>query len=237
MACVAVSNDATPFPLHVIDLLKQLVGANRAGYVESQPDSLPNIHAVESPWIDVEHLIASANEALWSWPLRDHLGRKSVAARSLSESLTRQRRRHNLFHNVFSVPLDVEDELKIWLPAPQRQARNFWFCRSKHHRDFGERERDLARLLAPHLAAHRERWQQRQNPDPLTEREAEVLRLVTRGLTNREIAAELVISTGTVRKHLDNIYAKLDVHTRTSAAAAIHQHRPSPLLGPRGSDW
>jgi DNA-binding CsgD family transcriptional regulator len=44
--------------------------------------------------------------------------------------------------------------------------------------------------------------------------------LVARGKTNQEIAALLVVSTHTVRKHLENVYAKLGVHTRTAAAAA-----------------
>jgi DNA-binding NarL/FixJ family response regulator len=52
----------------------------------------------------------------------------------------------------------------------------------------------------------------------LTVREAEVLRLVAAGKTNREIAAELVLSERTVARHLDNIFSKLGVGTRTAAA-------------------
>lgn len=48
-----------------------------------------------------------------------------------------------------------------------------------------------------------------------------MLELVADGRTNGEIAERLSISVGTVRKHLDNIYAKLGVHTRTAAAAAF----------------
>jgi DNA-binding NarL/FixJ family response regulator len=46
-----------------------------------------------------------------------------------------------------------------------------------------------------------------------------VLELVAEGLTNGEIAARLVISRGTVRRHLENVFEKLNVHTRTAAAA------------------
>jgi DNA-binding CsgD family transcriptional regulator len=55
----------------------------------------------------------------------------------------------------------------------------------------------------------------------LTAREREVLELVAEGHTNGEIATQLWISPGTVRKHLDNLYAKLGVHTRTAAAARL----------------
>jgi DNA-binding NarL/FixJ family response regulator len=116
--------------------------------------------------------------------------------------------------------LGVEDELQIRLPAPEPEARLFWFCRDRSRRDFGDREQELARLLAPHLARHREAWEARRRPAGLTKREAEILELLAEGLTNAEIAAAVTISTGTVRKHLENIYEKLDVHTRTAAAAA-----------------
>ncbi len=54
---------------------------------------------------------------------------------------------------------------------------------------------------------------------PLTAREREVLRLVAAGLTNSEIAGTLFIATGTVRKHLDNVYARLGVGNRAAAVA------------------
>jgi DNA-binding CsgD family transcriptional regulator len=53
----------------------------------------------------------------------------------------------------------------------------------------------------------------------LTEREREVLALVAKGKTNAEIAETLWITPSTVRKHLENVYAKLGVRTRTAAAA------------------
>jgi DNA-binding CsgD family transcriptional regulator len=45
--------------------------------------------------------------------------------------------------------------------------------------------------------------------------------LVGRGLTNREIAVELDVAPGTVRAHLEHVFAKLSVGTRTAAVAAI----------------
>ena len=55
-------------------------------------------------------------------------------------------------------------------------------------------------------------------PDELTERELEVLRLVARGLNNRKIADELMISEKTVKVHVSNILSKLHLANRTQAA-------------------
>ncbi|WP_413543886.1 LuxR C-terminal-related transcriptional regulator [Citricoccus nitrophenolicus] len=61
-------------------------------------------------------------------------------------------------------------------------------------------------------------------PGGLSEREVGVLRLVSGGRSNRQIAAELVISEKTVARHLSNIFTKLDVSTRTAAAAFAFRH-------------
>ena len=53
--------------------------------------------------------------------------------------------------------------------------------------------------------------------DPLTERELEVLKLIARGKSNRQIADELVVSEGTVRTHVSNILSKLHLASRTQA--------------------
>jgi NarL family two-component system response regulator LiaR len=54
--------------------------------------------------------------------------------------------------------------------------------------------------------------------EPLTQRELEVLGLIARGLSNRDIAAELVLSEATVRYHVTNILSKLHLANRTQAA-------------------
>ncbi len=61
--------------------------------------------------------------------------------------------------------------------------------------------------------------------EPLSERELEVLRLIAAGQSNQEIAATLVIAVSTVKKHINNLYGKLEVQSRTQAlvrARALH---------------
>jgi LuxR family maltose regulon positive regulatory protein len=59
--------------------------------------------------------------------------------------------------------------------------------------------------------------------EPLTERELEVLRLIAAGLSNAEIARELVIAVSTVKTHINHIYGKLAVESRIQAAAKARE--------------
>ena len=65
----------------------------------------------------------------------------------------------------------------------------------------------------------RTRW-----PEGLSDREVEVLRLVARGLSNREVAGELHISRRTAEHHVQHIYAKIGVSTRAAAALFAMEH-------------
>ena len=60
--------------------------------------------------------------------------------------------------------------------------------------------------------------------EALSERELEVLRLIANGMSNREIARELFVSLGTVKKHVNNIYIKFDAHSRTQAIVTARKH-------------
>jgi LuxR family maltose regulon positive regulatory protein len=62
-------------------------------------------------------------------------------------------------------------------------------------------------------------------PEPLSQRELEVLRLLNEGCSNREIAARMVIEVSTAKRHLNNIYAKLGVNSRTQALAQARAHK------------
>ena len=59
--------------------------------------------------------------------------------------------------------------------------------------------------------------------EPLSERELEVLRLIAVGLSNQEIAEQLITALSTVKKHINHIYGKLAVRSRTQAVARARE--------------
>lgn len=71
------------------------------------------------------------------------------------------------------------------------------------------------------IAETKQTYQARSELSALTEREREVLDLLAQGLTNKEIAEKLVITTNTVKRHLKAIFEKLNVHTRSAATAKV----------------
>jgi DNA-binding CsgD family transcriptional regulator len=120
-------------------------------------------------------------------------------------------------------PAGVEHELMMCLPpgpgssaAPGHTTRLIFFRGPGP--DFTERDRGLLMLLRPHLhEAYRAAELRRRGTPELTRRQQELLRLVAEGYTNAQIARRLGLSEGTVRRHLENIYARLQVSSRTAA--------------------
>jgi DNA-binding CsgD family transcriptional regulator len=118
---------------------------------------------------------------------------------------------------------EIEHELIMCLPAGPGQAGlpgqslRLIFFRGPGP-DFSERDRALIALLRPHLhEAFLTAERRRQGTPELTPRQRELLRLVAEGHTNAQIGRCLGLSEGTVRKHLENIFARLDVTSRTAA--------------------
>jgi len=93
--------------------------------------------------------------------------------------------------------------------------------------DFAERDRALLVLLRPHVYQAYLDAKRRSHPVPrLTRRQNDLLRLLADGHTNTQIARRLGITEGTVRTHLENIYERLGVSSRT---AAVTRAFPSGL--------
>jgi len=88
--------------------------------------------------------------------------------------------------------------------------------------DFTERELLMLRLVRPHLAElHTRRDQEQRGVPNLTPRQWEILRQVATGASNTQIARTLGLSDATVRKHLENIFPRLQVLSRTEALARV----------------
>jgi DNA-binding NarL/FixJ family response regulator len=75
----------------------------------------------------------------------------------------------------------------------------------------------VSRRVVSGLEASKSEFPRLEPPDPLTEREIEVLRLMTGGYSNREIARALKVAEGTVKNHVSSILSKLGVRDRTRA--------------------
>jgi len=92
-------------------------------------------------------------------------------------------------------------------------------------RDFSERDRAMLALVAPALERLLRESPVASLPPSLTMQERRVLRLVATGLSNGEIAAQLVVAPSTVRKHLEHAYRKLGVTNRLAALHALEPGR------------
>lgn len=113
--------------------------------------------------------------------------------------------------------LGVRNEILVPFPARGGEDRRLMLFRASG-RDFTERERLLLRMLRPHLVELRRDLERRRAGVPdLTGRQWQLLRLVAAGYSNTQIARRLFVAEGTVRKHLENIYERLGVTSRTAA--------------------
>ena len=118
------------------------------------------------------------------------------------------------------------DEIHVDLAPPRRwRVEVAVYCSA----DFGPRERMIMQLLGPHFeglfrtATHRRRLAtlDSEAAAELTPREREVMLWVADGHSNAEIASALIVERSTVRKHLEHVYEKLGVRSRTAALAKL----------------
>ena len=109
-------------------------------------------------------------------------------------------------------------------PRPYRPPRSADEAASELRNDVKAGRLDAEAVEAVLGAAGHRVPRRRGGPAGLTAREIEVLRLLARGLSNKKIAAQLVISPKTVANHVEHIYAKIDASTRATASLFAMQH-------------
>jgi DNA-binding CsgD family transcriptional regulator len=214
-----------PFTAATIEALDRLVPSDRVGYTDVDRVAR-RVHeyvgndgddgGVEEFWAIVEdHPICRHQQAY-----------ADFSATRLSDVISPRRLVHSPIYAVWFRKYDLAAELEIGIGTRAR-TRNFVLDRADG--DYSRRDRAVLELVRPHLARIHEQTALRaqagtttlEDAHGLTTRETEILELVACGLTNAAIAERLWISPGTVKKHLDNIYTKLGVRTRTAAARAL----------------
>jgi DNA-binding CsgD family transcriptional regulator len=211
------------FPTETVEALGALVPCDRIGYAE-----IDRVNRRVLDYAGNDGADDGDDDLFWSivgeHPLCQHqLAYADFSARRLSDVVSHARLVRSRVYADWFAPAGVVAELEVGINRSRTRTRNFVLDRTSG--DFSERDVAVLQLVAPHLARIHELNTLRgvAGPDDserLTTREGEVLELVAAGLTNAAIAERLWISPGTVKKHLDNVYAKLGVRNRAAAVAA-----------------
>lgn len=222
---LAANSGPDPFPLDVLARLQEMIDADSAaGYVETRLNGDQQRYELvtrkQPSW-----LFPALQQVGEQDPIHAHHCRDAVAPVAISDRMSAAEfHRLDIYRRVCQ-PLGTADSIRLYLPAPSGSARFFFFDRS--HRGFSAHTRNLLEALRPHLAnarrGHRDDLRA-STKSPLTTREAMVMRCADAGASNAEIARQMFVSEHTVRKHLENIYRKLGVHSRTAALAALRHH-------------
>ena len=220
-----------PYPEAILERLRELVPCDQAGYQAADPES--------RRFIDLHPRESNEDDALY-WtvgpcPIMDYRIRTGdLAAVRMSDVVGRSRSHELPFYREYFLPEHIEHVLDLGLAASRDRIRSVLFMRTSCESDFSERDRSVVELLRPHLRAREARaelraiaagrqdgaWK-RPVDAHLTAREREVLAMVADGKTNAQIAVELWITPGTVKKHLENVYVKLGVSSRAAAATRV----------------
>ncbi len=243
--------DPESFKRHVLKTITSLVPSELTTYNELDLHTSKNVWEWEptpSDFAELTEIFAvymDENPCIeYYWRTRD--GR----ATKISDFLTHRELRKLGYYNEYLRRVDIDHRMSIVLPKGDSSVIALALGRSG--KDFSERDRLVLDLLRPHLtqaydnAAALARIRQDESAHPgstkdallsresleflgLTGREADIFVGIARGETNRQIAASLYVSPLTVKTHLQHIYRKLEVESRTEALA-----RALEILAPLG---
>lgn len=224
-----------PYPAAMLARLRSLVASDQAAYQEFDVEGRRFLGLTPAEPDDDE----DGEELYWTvgpCPITDYRVRTGdLSAIRMSDVIGRLRYHDSPFYREWFQPVGIDHVLDLGLSTDRQRYRSLILLRGRDAADFSERDRAVLELLRPHLRAREARADlQRRVHDTggaaasdtdgadaaLTARELEILRLVREGKTNTEIAGELWVSPGTVKKHLEHVYEKLGVASRAAAATA-----------------
>jgi RNA polymerase sigma factor (sigma-70 family) len=221
------------FPARVLMIVHRLIGCDQACYNDIDLGS-GEYRVLVDPEDGGRSAMAPAFGAyVHQHPVIAHIAATGDSSSHLISDFIRpvEFRRLGLYGEFFR-PLGLESQLSISLsPPPTTSLIGLSLDRSRP--DFSDHDRMLLDLLRPHLvAAHQNSLRYtdaliviEESPvvtsalNRLTDRQHQIVRLVSEGLTNAQIASALGISAATVKKHLEHVYERLQVNTRTAAAS------------------
>ena len=228
-----------PYPVGVVARMQDLVHCDDITYQDLDPNA-QRFYAVVGP-----DEVDDDDELYWRvgpCPISDYRTRTGDLSTVTMSDLIDRRRYHDLpiFREYFR-PAGLDHMIDLGLPAVLPRQRSFILFREAGAGDFSERDHAVLEMLRPHLyrleayAALRRQLSEAlrtqevfAEPDPyaeLTSREREIVQLVAEGKTNAQIAVQLWVAPSTVKKHLEHIYAKLGVGSRTAAATLLRSAR------------
>jgi DNA-binding CsgD family transcriptional regulator len=213
-------DDAGEFNASILPLLGRLVASDLSTLNVIDPAAGIALRpAVDPPGSHFPR----ADEILGAYANQNPLIRaRRLEALKWSDFLTRRELHRLDIYSLLYGPTSVEYQMAFTLPSPADTVIGFVLNRLRP--DFTERDRSMLNGVRPFVQHAYERVTAGPRLRParelgLTDRQGEILRLVAGGLTNAQIALRLSVTERTVGKHLENVYARLDVTSRTAAVA------------------
>jgi DNA-binding CsgD family transcriptional regulator len=229
--------ELSEFRTGVVELARELVPCESASYNELKPGVGAVVVADPDDRL-TEDTVERFSRLAGENPLVAHYARTGDGQPLRFSDFVSRRRLHALaLYDELYRHLDVEHQIAFVLPSPPGEIVGIALNRHRH--DFTREEAAMLELLRRPLRACYRRLVEREQlidvlsasrNDELTtqalamglsERQAEIMHAVVGGASNAQVGVSLGISRRTVEKHLQNIYAQLEVTSRTQALASL----------------
>ncbi len=218
-----------PLADDVLELIRELADCDVVSYFEGTPWDRRGrrvwVTRIEAPPTEDEKRIVDEHRFdIPLYPAPVTMGR----AVRISDAMSQRQYRGLPIYGLFGRSRRIEYAMDYWMGGIGEPVRGLRFDTAGH--DFSDRTRDAVELLGRHLRTvlgRHDRGLRSAGDRFLTAREAEIVALVASGRTNGEIGLQLAISPHTVRKHLENAYLRIGVHSRAEAVAWTYRDRAS----------